>query len=42
MFTYYGYGPSEFPGDFPWYFETKLAIEREERLENEKKVEIVK
>jgi len=37
LFTYYGYGASEFPNDFPWYFETKLAVEREERLENEKK-----
>ena len=37
LFTYYGYGIGEFPSDFPWYFETKLAIEREERLENEKK-----
>ena len=37
LFTYYGYGINEFPSDFPWYFETKLAIEREERLENEKK-----
>jgi hypothetical protein len=34
VFTYYGYGsyPSKFPADFPWYFDTKAAVERDERL----------
>ena len=38
LFTNYGYGkPGEFPSDFPWYFETKLLIEREERLNEKEK-----
>ena len=42
LHTNYGYGQNDFPNDFPWYFETKLALEREERLnkiENEKKID---
>ena len=35
LFTNYGYGKSDFPADFLWYWETKLALEREERLEAE-------
>ena len=42
LHTNYGYGKNDFPNDFPWYWETKLALEREERLnkiENEKKLD---
>ena len=42
LHTNYGYGQNEFPIDHPWYWETKLALEREERLnkiENEKKID---
>ena len=36
LFTFYGYGPSApFPSDFPWYWETKTSIEKQERLERE-------
>lgn len=35
IFTYYGYKGATFPGDFPWYFEAKALIEREERLKQE-------
>jgi hypothetical protein len=46
LFTFYFYKKEWlFPNDFPWYFETKMKIERDERiaaeklskLENEKK-----
>ena len=38
LFTNYGYGKQgEFPSDFPWYYETKLLIEREERLKEKEK-----
>ena len=37
LFTFYGYGKNDFPADFPWYFEAKLALEREERLIKETK-----
>ena len=37
LFTYYGYGVSDFPADFLWYHETKQQIEREERIERQKK-----
>ena len=37
LFAHYGYQKAEFPRDVPWYFEQKLALEREERFENEKK-----
>ena len=39
LFTYYGYQKIDFPKDVPWYFEQKLALEREERkkIEDEKK-----
>ena len=37
LFTNYGYKNADFPDDFPWYWETKLAIEREERIEKENK-----
>ena len=36
LFMYYDYERSDFPQDFPWYWETKLAIEREERIDKEK------
>lgn len=39
LFTNYGYGKSDFPADFLWYWETKMALEREERLEAELKEE---
>ena len=32
--TYYGYGRSEFPADFPWYFELKRIMDKEARLED--------
>ena len=35
LFTFYGYGQNDFPADFPWYFEAKLALEREERIAKE-------
>jgi len=35
LFAYYGYKNSIFPGDFLWYFEEKLRIDREERLEKD-------
>ena len=38
MFTFYGYGKhATFPADFLWYWETKAAIDRQERLELEEK-----
>ena len=43
LFTHYGYGWPEggpdFPEDFPWYWEAKKSIDREERLLQKKKVE---
>ena len=38
VLMYYGYRPAEFPSDFPWYWETKLLLEREERLKKEAKI----
>lgn len=39
LFTYYGYerggGKPEFPADFPWYYETKMSLDREDRLKQE-------
>lgn len=35
LFTYYGYKTAVFPGDFPWYFEAKRLLEREERFQEE-------
>ena len=33
LFTYYGYGECDtIPSDFPWYWELKRQIEKEERL----------
>jgi hypothetical protein len=37
LFTFYGYGPAAFPSDFLWYWETKAAIDREDRLQKEAK-----
>ena len=37
LFTYYGYKQNTFPEDFPWYWETKGQILREERLKKEAK-----
>ena len=38
LFTFYGYGKhATFPADFLWYWETKAAIDRQERLELEEK-----
>merc|ERR1712080_501471 len=31
LFTHYGYEPDDFPNDFPWYWELKRNIEKEER-----------
>ena len=34
LFTYYGYGSGfDIPADFPWYWELKRQVEKEERLE---------
>ena len=40
LFTYYNYErtfgvPEDFPEDFPWYWETKLKVERNDRLAKE-------
>ena len=36
LFTFYGYGiKAKFPADFPWYWEAKMIIDREERLQKE-------
>ena len=36
LFTFYGYGiKAKFPADFPWYWEAKMKIDREERLQKE-------
>ena len=33
LFTFYGYGSGfEVPSDFPWYWELKRQVEKEERL----------
>ena len=37
LFTHYGYGWPDFPEDFPWYWEAKNSIDREERLLQKKK-----
>ena len=44
LFAYYGYKPgAPFPSDFPWYWETKLKIDTEQRklkeIEEERKKE---
>ena len=33
LFTFYGYGPHELPADFPWYWDMKRQVDKEERLE---------
>ena len=42
IFIYYGYenerNSGEFPIDYPWYWDQKMALEKEERLEQEKKM----
>ena len=42
LFTNYGYGKADFPNDFPWYWETIIAIERQERIEREEKEKVEK
>ena len=42
LFTNYGYGQFQFPADFPWYWETKMALERQERIEREGKERVEK
>ena len=38
LYTNYGYRKAaEFPADFPWYWELKRNIEKEERLEAKSK-----
>ena len=42
LHTNYDYGQDDFPNDFPWYWETKLALEQEEHLnkiKEEKKID---
>ena len=34
---YYDYERSDFPQDFPWYWETKSALEQEELIKKGKK-----
>ena len=36
LFTYYGYGVYPPPNDFPWYWELKMKIEKQERLDAQK------
>ena len=31
LFTYYGYKRLDFPSDYLWYWETLLALEKEEQ-----------
>ena len=39
LFSYYGYrGQSDFPQDFPWYFEEKMKFDREMRLKEKEKI----
>ena len=42
LFTYYGYIEAEPPNDFPWYFEIKKKIEKDEEDEMRKKEQAVK
>ena len=44
LFTFYGYKPDgSFPEDFPWYWETKMAIDKEDReLKSKRKKNIQK
>ena len=43
LYTNYGYKKFfEFPADFPWYWEVKRNIEKEERLEAKSKQRIKK
>ena len=37
LFTYYGYGETDPPNDFPWYFELKRKVEKEEAEERKRK-----
>ena len=37
LFGYYGYPRGKFPSDFPWYFELKTQIEKEQRLKHRKR-----
>ena len=37
LYGYYGYKPSEFPTDHPWYFELERQIEKERRIRSRKK-----
>ena len=37
LFGYYGYERGMFPSDFPWYFELKSQIEKEQRLKQRKR-----
>ena len=35
LFTDYGYKFSPFPDDYPWYWDTKLVLDKEERMKKE-------
>ena len=37
LYAYYGYKDASFPLDFPWYFELKRKVEKEQRLKNKGK-----
>jgi len=41
LFGYYGYKESDFPYDFPWYFEEKLKVDKMLRL-NRKNIKKIK
>ena len=38
ILCYYQYQKAKFPIDYPWYWDQKMALEKEERLEQEKKL----
>ena len=32
LYGYYGYKTRDFPNDFPWYWELKMKVNKEQRL----------
>ena len=38
LFAHYGYRNAVFPNDFPWYFELKTKVEKEQRLRRRLKI----
>ena len=37
LYGYYGYKRQEFPADFPWYWELKMKVDKEQRLQSNAK-----